>query len=85
MEKQIPVKIVTKEQMNAILGKGYAGTLFGYGAIGNKTTGKIVEIHKVNRITGEKTVLYRNEEEYNILQNKLKLKKSIAKEESKLE
>ncbi|MFH1917612.1 MAG: hypothetical protein ABIJ14_00685 [Nanoarchaeota archaeon] len=65
MEK-IPIKIITKEEMEKILKEGdlgKAGTMFGYGVIGNKKTGKIVEKFKINRMTGEKTILFRDLED----------------------
>jgi len=61
--EETPVKIITKEEMEKILGEGdlgKSGTLFGYGVIGNKKTGKIIEKFKVNRMTGEKTILFRD-------------------------
>ena len=58
---EILAKIVTKEEIeNLLKDSAKGGTLFGYGVIGNKKTGKIVEKFKVNRKTGEKTILYRD-------------------------
>ena len=61
----IPIKIRTKEEMDMILNRdsnqGKGGQIFFIGAIGNKKTGKIVEIHKIDHKTNKKTILFRDE------------------------
>jgi len=62
----IPIKIRTKEEMDRILNRdpnqdqGKGGPIFFIGAIGNKKTGKIVEVHKIDPKTNKKTILFRD-------------------------
>lgn len=60
----IPVKIISEEQAKKLFKGccccGGSDNEISMGVLVNKKTGKVVEAHKVNSKTGEKTILFRD-------------------------
>ncbi len=64
----VPVKIMYKEELKRRCRCGNVG----YGVIGDKKTGKIIQVMEHNHKTGEKKIVFEDKGEMKIMQKKLK-------------
>ena len=65
--KETPIKIIYKKQKS----KRCPCNNIGYGVIGNKKTGEIIQTIKFNHKTGEKEIIFENKKEMKIMMEKI--------------
>ena len=66
--KETPIKIIYKKQKSK---RCPCCNDFGYGVIGNKKTGEIIQTIKFNHKTGEKEIIFENKREMKIMMKKI--------------